>query len=299
MNPIYVVFSANLATLALKIIAYLNSTSAAVFSDLLNDVADAIGSFLLVLGLYLASRRVRNQIYYPFGISRAVYVFGLISVSVIGGVLFTIAFLRGLATLFEGYPVISTGTSMVTMSTSLLINTALTAYSFYYYRTHRRDPSVIGSLLDSFIDTLGNAVAILALVTRSYMVDGAGSIFISAVLLVSAVSVGYRYFILLIGRSPPRGDMLRILNTIINTPGVYDVNELRAVMLTENDYIVIAEVEVEDSLSLAKMEELSREIENRVKKAVPEVRFFAVELVARRNEPPTYRRLLDLIGRGS
>jgi divalent metal cation (Fe/Co/Zn/Cd) transporter len=70
-------------------------------------------------------------------------------------------------------------------------------------------------------------------------------------------------------------------------------------MLTENDYIVIAEVEVEDSLSLAKMEELSREIENRVKKAVPEVRFFAVEFVARRNEPPTYRRLLDLIGKGS
>jgi len=298
LNPIYIVFSTNLVTLALKIIAYFNSTSAAVFSDLLNDTADAIGSLLLVLGLYLARRKVKNQIYYPFGISRAIYVFGLISVSVIGGVLFTIAFLRGIGTLFEGYPVISTGTSIISMIASLVINLALTMYSFYYFYTHRRDPSIVGSLVDSLTDTLGNIAAVLALVTRSYVVDGVGSLFISAVLLISAISVGYRYFILLIGRSPPKEDMLRILNTIINTPGVYDVNELRAIMLTENDYIVIAEVEVEDSLSLADMEKLSREIEARVKKAVPEVRFFAVEFVARRDEPPTFRRLLDLIGKG-
>lgn len=297
LNPVFLVFSSNLATLALKIVAYLNSKSAAVLSDLLNDTADFIGSLSLILGIYLMKRGVKNRIYYPFGISRAVYVFGLISVSVIGGILFTIAIIKGINTLVGKGPVVSTRLSMISLASSQAINTGLAIYSYHYYVHHKRDPSVIGSLVDSLTDALGNLAALLALITKSYYIDGVGSLFISFVLLASSISIGYRYFLMLIGRSPPKEDLLRIINTIVTTPGVYDVNELRAVMVTESEYMVLAEVEIEKDMSLTDMEKLSKEIENRVKMAVPEVKFFAVKFVARRDEPATYRRLLELIKR--
>lgn len=299
LNPIFLVFSVNLSTLILKIVAYFNSNSASVISDLLNDTADAIGSTLLLLGVYLMNRRVKNKVYYPFGISRAIYVFGLISVSVIGGVLFTIAVIRGLETLIQRIPVVSSSLSITAMVISLIINLILTIYTSYYYLSEKKkDPSIIGSLIDTLTDTLGNGVVVIALYTKSYVIDGFGSLFISIVLLVSAISIGYRYFILLIGRSPPKDDLLRIINAIITTPGVYDVNELRAVMLTENEYLVIAEIEIEGNLSVSMTEKLSVEIEERVKRAVPEVKFLASEFVARRDEPATYKRLLELIKKG-
>lgn len=295
MNPIFAVFFGNLATLVLKVLAFLNSNSAAVVSDLLNDVADTIGSLLLVVGLLLSRRKVKNRLLYPFGVSRALYVFGLISVSVIGGVLFTLAVMRGVSTLVNRTPVVSSRVSVTALVLSVGVNSALVAYSAKQYFEFYRDPATVSSLIDSATDTLGTGFALLALYTRNAYVDGVGSLLNALVLLISALTLGYRYFLLLIGRSPPKEDLLRILNAILSTPGVYDVNELKAIMLTERDYLVLTEVEIESDVSVAAMERISREIESRVRRAVPEARHVVIEFVSRRSEPPTYKKLLDII----
>lgn len=296
LNPVFLVFIFNLTTLILKIIAYLTSVSSAVLSDMLNDLADTIGSSLLLLGVYFIKRGVRNRLYYPFGISRATYIFGLISVSVIGGVLFAIAFSQGMSTLVYRRDPIPSPISLKSVTISLIVNIVATSYTIAYYRAYRKtDPSVLGSFIDSFTDTLGNIIVIAALMIKSYLIDGIGSLLIAGVLLISSITIGYRYFLLLIGRSPPKEDLLRILNAILTTPGVYDVNELKSIMLTEDEYIVIAEVEIDHDMRVTMTEKVSQEIENRVRAAVPKVRFFAVEFVARRNEPATYRKLFELI----
>lgn len=300
MHPILIAFSINTLTLILKVLGYIDTKSVALFADILNDLGDCIGLALLILGLYI-SRKKKSSIAYPFGMSRAVYVFGLISISIIGGVLFSISLVNTLNTMFfterADIPT-SKGIARLFVLPALVLNGVGMLYSFNsFLNKGRNDPASIGAVVDSVTDFTAGVFAFVAVHTLNKTWDSVGGIVVSTILLVSAVTIGYRYFIVLIGRAPPKHELLKMLNAALSVPGVLDVNELRAVMITEDEYLVILEVEVKEDIEVEDAESISMRIENEVRRAIPKVKHVVVEIVPRKLEPPTYKRILEEIRR--
>lgn len=298
LHPIVTAFIINFATLSLKILGFVDTRSSTLFADVLNDLGDCIGLLFLFLGLYLSKRR-KSSIAYPFGMSRAIYVFGLISISIVGGILFAISLISSLATLASSMRVIeSKGMAIIFVFPALTLNVINMIYSTISFKHKKHsDPATLGAFVDGLTDLIGSIAAVIAIVLLNTFIDGIGSMIVSIVLLVSSISLGYRYFIILIGRAPPKEELIKILNTVISTPGVLDVNELRAIMLTENEYLVILEVETDIDIDIKSLEIISQNIESEVRKAVNKAKYVVVECVPKRREPPTYRKILDEIRR--
>uniref|UniRef100_A0A7C2VB39 Cation diffusion facilitator family transporter n=1 Tax=Ignisphaera aggregans TaxID=334771 RepID=A0A7C2VB39_9CREN len=292
MHNIAIGFILNLATLVLKVFAYRDVASTALFADILNDITDCIGLFLLILGLYL-SRKKTNNILYPFGLSRAMYVFGLISMSIFGGVLFTISFTASLTDLrYPPGPLDTATYGIAFVLSALVINGLNFALGLYSYLTARKaDPATVGMIVDGSTDFLATFLALIAIVSLNDLIDDIGGIVVSVILLISVVSVSYRYFLILIGRAPPKHELIKILNVVLAIPGIVDINELKALMITEDEYLVILEVEANEDVDVGDLEEMSQKIEQAIKRAVPKVKHVVIEFVPRRKEPPTYRKL--------
>jgi len=297
MHPVALSFVLNSFTLAFKILGMLGTNSVTVLADVLNDLGDAMGLGLLWFGLKLSKRRPKREIAYPFGFSRAIYVFGLVALSIIGGLMFMASVSRVMqAVNGEDHVVTANTMSRLALLCALGINAVSLAYTIIYFRRGRsRDPAVYGSLIDSISDSSASVLSFIAITTLSPIIDFVGGIAVSAVLLISAVSAGYRYFLILIGRAPPKEDLLKILEETLKVSGVKDVNRLRAFMVTEDEYLVIMEVEVDKDVDVEDLEKLDREIELKVRNAVPNVKHVVVEYVPFRREPPTYRAIAEEI----
>jgi len=294
MHPIYVSFIINFITLLLKIMGFIGTNSASLLADILNDVGDCIGLGLIILGMFISSRR--SSIAYPFGMSRALYVFGLISISIIGGFLFSTSIVNSINSFVNPKP-INAGIKTVTLVLLALIVNGFNLLLALSTREEENSPANVSALVDGFADFLGSTIAFTSIATMSHVIDSIGSIIISIIVLVSSTAVSYRYYSILIGRAPPKEEMLKIINAVLSVPGVHDVNELKAVMITENEYLIMLEVEVGEDSDVEDLEMLSKQIEAQIKSIVPNAKHIAIEFVSRRKEPPTYRKIIEEIKR--
>ncbi|MEM1541450.1 MAG: cation diffusion facilitator family transporter [Ignisphaera sp.] len=294
MHVVYISFSVNLATLTFKILGFIDTHSISLFADVLNDLGDCIGLGFLIFGLIL-SKKKRSSIAYPFGMSRALYVFSLISISIIGGFLFSISFIKSIEVLLHDGILSSSSKAIVFALIALILNSFNMMISIASKNDF--DPVTTGTFVDSMVDFFGSIIAFTSVVTANNFVDGIGGVIVSIILLISSIVLGYRYFLVLIGRAPPKEELLKILNTVLFIPNVADVNELKAIMLTENEYLVVLEVEINENIEVEDLETVSKIVENEIRKAIHKVKHVVVEFVSRKREPPTYRRIIEEINK--
>ncbi len=286
-SVILTLFVINLLSALLKGVAASGTTATSVFLDLLNDVGDTVGLGLILAGLRFKSK---SSIEYPFGTKRAVYALGLLSIFLFSTTLFIVAVFKTLA-LVEGSYAISTKAYSVY---SFLVAVALNFYAVVLvvkWRRKSKDPAVTSGLIDALSDASGSILALIAMITASTAVDVVGSVAISVVVLVSAATVGYRYFYVLIGRSPPKRVLKEVLNRVLSIPEVKDVNAFNAAMVTEDEYMLILEVEVGKDMDVEDLEKLSAKIEEEVKKVDSRFKHVVIEFVAERHDK-TFRRII-------
>ncbi|MEM0027171.1 MAG: cation diffusion facilitator family transporter [Ignisphaera sp.] len=292
MHHIYASFVINAATLILKVIGFIGTNSASLIADIINDCGDTIGLGLIIFGVIIANRK-KNTIAYPFGMSRALYVIGLISVSIIGGFLFATSFINSIYAFTSHRAINSNPRSITLVLIALILNSSNIMFIFKARKGF--DIATAVTLLDGFADISGNLIAFISIATANPIIDSIGSFIITIIVLMSSIAVGYRYYLMLIGRAPPKEEMLKMVNAALSVPGVLDVNELRAVMLTEDEYLVILEVEVGEDTKIKDIEAFNRQIEMKIRKAVPRAKHVVIEFVSKRKEPPTYRKIIEEI----
>jgi cation diffusion facilitator family transporter len=283
-------FFVNTLSAILKATSTTWTNSASVFVDMLNDLGDAVGLGLILMGLRLSSRS--SSITYPYGTRRALYVLGLIAISIFSGVIFTSAIYKVIEALSGEYLVYSERAARILFTLAFIINSVSLILLYRALRGNSNNPALEGTLLDAVSDFSASTLALLALFTESTILDVTGGVVISLVILISALSIGYKYYQVLVGRSPPRSIMKSVLERVLSIPEVRDVNVFNAMMITEDEYMLILEVEVDKSLDVIDTEELSARIENIVRAVEPKFKHIVVEFVAEKREPKTYKFIM-------
>jgi len=290
MKVIYFSFLMNSVALALKAVSMVTSSSIAVDAEFLHALGDFIGSGLLAVGALVMYKKPTLK--YPFGFGRSIYVFGLISTAIVGGFLFALSFTQGVNQLMTVNPVSSSLTSITTLSVAALADIAVLIWAIKEYRVSSEDPSVKGTLVENISDAVGDATALMALMTLNPMFDAYGALTISGILLVSSISLGYKYFNVLIGASAPRNVVGRAIKVAVSLPHVIDVNEVKSLVLGPSEYLIIMQVEIPPNLSAEKIEELRNELRDRLVEAEPLIKYLIVEFVTPKAPPHSFKKLL-------
>lgn len=291
LHPARLSLLANALALSLAAYSAAGTNSASVSLSFLNELTDFVGLLLLNIGMAAEARRSMK---YPFGTKRGIYVVGLMALLIFSGTVLGAAIGRLLSALSGEPKLVSRPGALYAMAGVVTANAAVLVHCAVWAR-RRRDPSAEAGLLDAAGDTLGGAVAAAALATGSPAIDAVGSAIVAAAILASAASLGYRYYQVLVGRSPPRRVLSRALREVLRVRGVADVNVFNAIMITEDEYMLILEVETDEGLEVREAERLSAQIEEAVRRADPRFKHVFIEFVPRRREPPTYPQIAEEI----
>jgi cation diffusion facilitator family transporter len=284
-------FLVNVVSALFKAASTAGTNSTSVFVDMLNDIGDAVGLGLILLGLKLSGKS--KSITYPYGTRRALYVLGLMAISIFSGVILASAMYKVLGALLGDYAVYSTREAKLLFTVAFTTNALNLLTVYRSMRKNSSNPALEGTLLDAVSDFSGSALALAAVFTENSILDIIGGVAISIVILISALSIGYKYYQVLVGRSPPRSVMKSVLTRILSIPEVRDVNVFNASMITEDEYMLILEVEVDENLDVDDIEDLSAKIENTVKNTDPRFKHVIIEFVAERREPKNYKSIMS------
>jgi len=293
MRVIYVSLVLNAVALALKTYAVLHSASSAIDAEFLHTLGDFIGSALLAVGAAVMFRR--PSIRYPFGFGRTPYVLGLISSSIIGGFLFTISLMAGVSRLTHGGEVVVTPSAVATLFIALATDASVLAWALMEFRRFREDPAVRGTVVENLSDVVGDVTAITSALTLNALIDACGAFIISAILLFSAVVLGNKYFNVLIGRSAPKNVVGRAIKVAVATPGVVDVNDVKSLVVGPDQYLLIMEVEADPDASVEELEEIRRELREKLLEAEPRIKYLIVEFTPPKAPPSTFKELMRRI----
>jgi len=277
----------------LKFISVMGTNATSVFIDMLNDVGDVVGLGLLLIGLSFEKRK--SNIMYPFGGRRALYIMGLISVMIFSGLIFAVAIYKIMSVLSESLIITVKPYSLMVFILAFVVNVVGLIIVFINVESKRRDPALTGGLIDSISDTSGSALALSTLITKIPILDVIGSVILSGVILISAISIGYRYFQVLLGRAPDKQILKKVIDKILEIPEIRDVNVFHASMITEDEFMLILEVEVDKDMEVEDAERLSIRIENEVRKLDPRFKYVIIEFVGEKPGPKTYREIIDEI----
>lgn len=291
MNPVEFSLTLNAISTMLFAIGFFNSSSISVQIGVLNDLTDTIGLLIMLLSL----RTVKKSFKYPFGTERGLYITSLVALMMFSGSIVGFAANRISTSIASRLEVHSTPISLYSVSASIALNTVSLVYSLRSLRRDSGDPTTKGTIVDSTADTLAGLISFITLYTRSPIIDVIGSILMTGLILGISLSIGMRIYEILVGRTPPKRVLKEVLGRVLKVEGVRDVNVFKAAMITEDEYLLILEVEVDGGISVEKAEKLADTIETVVKGAEPRFKHVYIELVPVRREPPTYKRIMSEI----
>ncbi|MGC9121625.1 MAG: cation diffusion facilitator family transporter [Thermogladius sp.] len=291
MNPVELSIVLNSASTVLFVVSLFFSNSISVQIGALNELTDTAGLIAMMVGL----RRVRRTLEYPFGVERRSYATSLIALMIFSGSILGFAVNRVVSSLGSVPEVYSTPISLHTVLFSTVLNTVPLFYSAYYLARDKTDPVAKSTMVDSLADTLVGIISFIALYTGSGLVDVIGSIIITGVVVAISFSIGYRFYRVLTGHAPPKSVLVKVLNSVLSLREVKDVNVFKAAMLTEDEYLLVLEVEVDENMDVRRAEELANSIESRVKEVDPRFKYVYIEIVPARREPPSYKEIMSEI----
>lgn len=293
MRAVHASFTLNLVSLILKLASALNSTSVAVNAEFLHSLGDTIGSGLLVFGLSMSKKSPSAR--YPFGFGRAIYVFGLIASAILGGFLFALTTISGIQQLVLMEDVSSSTISIASLITALMLDLAVLSWSLIEFRKMPRDPASGGTLVENLADTVGGFAALTSLATSNPWIDGVGALIVSAILLSSSALLSYRYFEVLIGKSAPKNVVGRAVKIVLSDPRIVDVNDVKSLFIGHNEYLIVLQVEVPENTSVEEADSIRKELSERIREGLPEVKHVIIEFQKPTSPPMSFKRILKEI----
>ncbi len=270
-----------------KLAGGLISGSAALLAEAAHSVADTSNQGFLLLSISLAEREPTPDQPFGYGRARFLWTFMAAVAMFLAGAIFAIGY--GVYQLSAGEKSSGYLVAYATLAVALAAEgaswlralrqtrgeAAETRLSLLRYVRSSRDPNVKMVLFEDTAALAGIAIAFAGILadqlTGSSVFDPAASIAIGVLLVTVAVWMGHDTSELLIGAAARPDERIALAQALEEFEQVDAVIELLTMALGPNSLLVAARIDLAYGLRESDVEQLSDQIEDRLREAVPDV----------------------------
>ena len=279
-----------------KFVASLLTGSSAMFSEGVHSVVDTGNQVLLLFGLGQAKKPPDED--FPFGHGKEIYFWGFIVAILIFAVGSGVSFYEGVRHLRHPQPVQNPTINYVVLGLAFLFEGAAWLFAVREFRKAKgdlgyfeavrrgKDPTMFVVLFEDSAAMLGLVVAFLGIVasqvTGILYFDGVASIVIGLILAMTALWLARETKGLLIGESANRAVVERIRGIVRSHPRIQYVNEVLTMHMGPHFILVNLSVDFVDPATAAEVEEAVADLDDEIKKTLPNVQRIFIEAEARR-----------------
>ena len=301
----------NLAIAACKFVAAFLSGSPATLAEAVHSVADSGNQLLLLVGIHLAKKPPDER--YPFGRATELYFWPFVVALILFSVGGAFGIYEGAQHFFHSSDAEPARTIHFTLAGHAIafpsnwLNYAVLGASFFFeslsfrvaYREFKllakgrplleailsaRDPTIPLVLVEDLTALVGLGIALAAVVlhglTGHDFWDSLGSVVIGLLLTVVAWVLAKITHRLLIGFSASEEDQAKALAISEATPGVVRVTQLLAIHLGPDVILLTIKVAFAPDMNAAGIEDVTNEIERRLRAALPKMKKIFIEVDA-------------------
>ncbi|MGE0225853.1 MAG: cation diffusion facilitator family transporter [Acetobacteraceae bacterium] len=282
---IYAALGGNLAIAATKFAAALWTGSSAMLSEAIHSTVDTGNQGLLLYGVRRAAMPPDER--HPFGHGMELYFWAFV-------VSLLVFSLGGAFSLYEGWhrianpePVGTVWVNFAVLGASALFEGISFRFAWKEFRRSRgdenllsgihrsKDPSVFSVLLEDGAALIGLSFAAIGLGLAVWLdmpaLDGAASIAIGALLVLTATFMAYETRSLLTGESASPRVLRHVRSLLENDPRVASVKELLSMHLGPSEILLAITIDFRDNLSGDEVEQAALDLTHRVECDHPEV----------------------------
>ncbi len=282
---IYVALAGNILVAISKFIAAAFTGSSAMLSEGVHSVVDSTNEVLLLYGVHRSHNKPDRK--HPIGYGREVYfwsfVVGLLILTFGAGV----SVYEGIMHIREPRPIESAYVTYIVLALAVLFEGFSWIFTLRKFRgnrpyselfrmiIHSKDPPTFIVLLEDTAAILGLFIAFvgvyLSVALDNPVYDGVASVLIGITLALTALLVARETKGLLIGEAASPQIRDSILTLAEGTAGVSQVNGLITVQTAPQEITVAMSLEFTDALRVPELEAIVVALENKIRKAHPEV----------------------------
>jgi cation diffusion facilitator family transporter len=290
-RAIVAALGANLAIAVAKFVAFVFSGSSSMLAEAVHSVADSGNQILLLLGGRRSQRAATPQHPFGYGRERFIYAF-LVSI-----VLFSVG---GMFALYEGYEKVRHPHALdnwywpvgvlvfAVLAEGFSFRTAIKeagevrgSLSWVQFVRRAKAPELPVVLLEDFGALIGLVLALvgvaLALVTKSGVWDGVGTLCIGVLLILIALVLAAETKSLLLGEAAGPDEVKKIEKALVDGDSVTRVIHMRTLHLGPEELLIAAKVAVRHDDTAAEVAVAIDAAEARIRKTVPIARVIYLE----------------------
>ena len=294
---IYAALAGNGLIAITKSVAAVITGSSAMLSEAIHSAVDTGNQGLLLYGLKRSGRAADRQ--HPFGYGMELYFWAFVVALLIFAVGAGVSIYEGIHKITDPHPLTSVYVNYIVLGLAIVFESFAWYIAFREFQHQRgtrtlwrairasKDPSIFAVLLEDTAALLGLFIALIGIFLGEYLgipeLDGVASILIGLLLATIAIVLAIETKGLLVGESADPKLVERLQLTAGKSPGVHRVNEVLTMHLGPRDILLNVSVDFEDSLTAEELEVEIEQMEQRIRKAIPEVKRIFVEAQSRQS----------------
>lgn len=290
-NTVYVALASNLAIAVTKFVATALTGSSAMLSEGVHSLVDTANELLLLYGMKRAARPPDTN--HPFGHGRELYFWSFIVALMVLALGAAASFYEGINHVLHPEPMRNLLVNYVVLAASFGFEGASWWVGLKAFRATKgaqgyldafrdsKDPTTFTVLFEDTAALLGLLIAAAGIAAAHALnaprLDGAASIGIGLVLLVSSLMLARETKGLLIGESAHQRVRDTIMRIAREDPDVRTANGVLTVQLGVNQVVAALSVEFQDELNTTQIETCVNRIEAAIKHAQPDITILYVK----------------------
>ena len=254
---------ANAALAGTKMIIGLISGALSIFGDGVNNLFDALSSFVSLLSFYLAEKPEDRE--HPFGHARVEYMGSFFIAIMILYVAISL-FLEGIKRIVNPVPVQFSTLQLILLLLSIGVKLAM---AFLYSRWGERYHSnvFLATAADAKSDILATSAILLALILSpvvGFSLDGPFTVVVAVLIGKNGIDILRANYDALLGKAPDARFVDALTKSLLSFPGVLGIHDMIVHDYGPENRFVTVHVEVDGRKSAIESHELVDRIERRI-----------------------------------
>ncbi len=285
-STVILAFSVNLFIAIIKFFIWGITGSSAFFSEAIHSVVDSSNQAMLWYGQTQSGSAPNAK--YPLGRGKEEYFWALVVAVVfftLGGI---VSLQHGIEALSHPKKLENLPISIAVLIVSILLETYVLIKATKEIRKGEKknskimrllrkstDGSLVAIIVEDFAATLGLIIALigvsLSYFTGNSLYDGASSILIGILLMVSGLFLGYEMKHLIVGESVDPSIKKSIYELINNYEGIKKIIQIDIVVIGKDAYLLLGNIDYHDKLDDMQISEINNQLFDQIKKEHPKV----------------------------
>ena len=269
--------------------------SSAMLSEAIHSLVDTGNQVLILHGLRRSAKPADAQ--HPFGYGMELYFWSFVVAILIFGVGAGVSIYEGLQKVAEPHVVTNPVINYVVLGVAIVFEAGAWIVAFKEFRAtkgrrgyweavrHSKDPALFTVLFEDTAAMLGLITALVGIALAQALdmpvLDGVASITIGAILALTAALLAWETKGLLIGEAAGTRVTEGVRRLAKAQDGVQHINEALTMHFGPADVLLNLSIDFDDALSSADVEAVIGALEQRIKKAHPEITRVFIEAQSR------------------